>query len=288
MFNKVVFIRFLSVLFFGFYFSWLNPVLANENFKVFDATLYKNKPDLTPYGIEPATVIYGQFFWKNKKASDTLPDKADVTKLALANKDKTTIQILDIEHWKLRGSDYDVNKNLNKYLQVLRWYKETAGNNIVGYYGLPVGRDYWRAIKSENAKEYIEWRNENSKVIPLADEVDASFPSLYTFYNDPEKWVKYAIENIKEARRLNPGKPVYPFLWPKFHDSNFLLKGKDVPAGFWRLQLDTLKNHADGVVIWGGWDTVKTNKPFNWDKNAKWWSVTQQFINEHQLNISAP
>lgn len=256
-------------------------VFAVEKFFVYDGTLYKNKPNLKPYGFLPVTIIYGQEFWPAKKNMDSLPTKVNVSRIASKYKNMSNIQILDVEHWKLM-SEFDVNSNLSKYLQILRWYKSSAPRNQVGYYGLPIGRDYWRSISSKDSDQYKEWQKENDRIINLAREVDISFPSLYTFFNDPDRWVQYAIENIKESRRINPGKPVYPFIWPQFHDSSFLLKGKYIPADFWRLQLDTIRQHADGVVIWGGWDVVSTNKPIAWDGNAEWWKVTKQFLAEQQ------
>lgn len=31
---------------------------------------------------------------------------------------------------------------------------------------------------------------------------------------------------------------------------------------YWRLQLETVRQHADGIVIWGGWNG---NGPARWD-----------------------
>ncbi len=268
------------VIFLSLFFLGVGVANSGESFPVYDATLYNKKPDMKKFGIESATIIYSQSFWVRKIGMDSLPNQSIVRQVANKNKKITPIQILDVEHWKLEGSDFEVNSSLSKYIQLLKWYKLSANSNVVGYYGLPISRDYWRAINKKDSLFYKEWQKENERLIPLAKEVDISFPSLYTFYNDPEGWVKYAIENINESRRINPGKPVYPFLWPMFHDSSFLLKGKYIPADFWRLQLETVRKYADGVIIWGGWDTVKTNKPFNWDNNAEWWKVLTQFVAE--------
>jgi len=99
--------------------------------------------------------------------------------------------------------------------------------------------------------------------------VEVIFPSLYTFYNDQKSWDIYAKGMIEEARRYN--KPVYVFLWPEFHVSNRILKGKEIPAKFWRHQLELCRGLADGIVIWGGWQE-------RWKEDAPWWIETKAFL----------
>ena len=47
-----------------------------------------------------------------------------------------------------------------------------------------------------------------------------------------------------------------------------------IDADFWRLQLETVAEHADGVVIWGGWD-FDHNRPARWDERVPWWQATR-------------
>src|SRR5690606_26877227 len=100
----------------------------------------------------------------------------------------------------------------------------------------------------------------------LAAAVDIIFPSLYTFYDQPEQWQRYAIGNVAEARQY--GKPVYPFIWPQFHDS-----GAEIPSTFWRQQLETVYAEADGLVIW----SPARGRP-TWNPSAPWWQATTDFL----------
>src|SRR5262249_4133499 len=104
------------------------------------------------------------------------------------------------------------------------------------------------------------------------------FPSLYTYYPDQAGWVAYAKANLSEARRLAPGKPVYCFLWPQYHDSSTLAY-QFLPVDYWKLQLQTCRQYADGIVILGcvGKDG-KMNGWLTWDDNAPWWQATIQFV----------
>ena len=121
---------------------------------------------------------------------------------------------------------------------------------------------------------YEDWIKGNERLNELADHVDAVFPSLYTFYNNPAGWEKYAIENLKEARKS--GKPVYAFLWPTYHNSSAELNGTHIDGLFWRKQLDICKQYVDGVVIWGGWQV-------KWDPQFEWWKETIKFM--ESLNV---
>ena len=189
----------------------------------------------------------------------------------------SSFAVIDIEHWALRGSSEVVTDSLQKYLMVLEWFRKSAPDFSVGYYGIPPLRDYWRAIKDHTTQDYISWVNENDAIAPLTTAVDNFYPSLYTFYPDQDGWKRYAMAQIEEARRVGKGKPVYVFLWPQYHDSNRLLGGRYLPEDFWQLELETARQFADGVVIWGGWD-LKSNRPAKWDDNARWWKVTKDFM----------
>jgi len=115
----------------------------------------------------------------------------------------------------------------------------------------------------------------NNTFQPVANAVNVVYPSIYTFYTDQEGWKKYAIAQVAEARRLAPGKPVYAFIWPRYHESNKALNNQYIAADFWRFQLETLYQVADGVVIWGGWQEP-------WNERADWWIQTQAFMQSHE------
>lgn len=257
-------------------------------FYIFDGTLYSNKPDLSAHGIRPLRIIYGQEFgpdWFNKP--DLLPPLETVQAVARQAQQNGIPVVLDIEHWPLNGPPDVVQSSLQKYMTVLTWFRNAAPSIPVGYYGSPPIRDYWRAIKALASQEHKAWMGENDKLSPLADAVVVLYPSLYTFYPDRAGWRTYAVAQIAEARRYAGGKPVCVFLWPQYHDSNPTLGGTDLPANYWLLELQTAKEYADGIVIWGGWD-LKINKPMVWDENSPWWKITKAFISSETKVPSAP
>ncbi len=251
--------------------------MPEKTFVVFDGTLYTNKPDLSQYGIQPITITYASQFGNEWfKDAARLPDKESVQRVAREAEKKASHVVIDIEHWPLKGDSRQVQESLSKYMTVLHWFKGAAPGLAVGYYGAPPLRDYWRAINSPTSKEWRSYSEENDRLQPLAGAVDILFPSLYTFYTDQGGWVRYAYGQIAEARRCANGKPVYVFLWPQYHDSNRTLAGTFLPADYWRLELETAKQYADGIILWGGWGN--NNRPAKWDEDAGWWKVTKDFM----------
>jgi hypothetical protein len=260
-------------------------LLPPKPFLVFDGTLYSNKPDMSTHGIRPITIDYtGKFGTEWYKHADRLPDIQVVQAVAREARLKGHPVVLDIEHWPLDGSAALIQDSVRKYNTVLEWFQAAAPGISVGYYGAPPVHDYWRAIKDNSSQERRSWMAENDQARALAGAVDVLYPSLYTFYPDEAGWRKYAIAQIEEARRYGGGKPIYVFLWPQYHESNQRLGGQYLPEDYWLLQLQTAREFADGIVIWGGWGS--DNRPAKWDDRAPWWKATKEFMETVDRSIS--
>lgn len=253
---------------------------SSMQFRVFDGTYFTNKPDLSVYGIEPLNLVYeGGVF---QTSSTDMPPPSALRRLSAECMAAKGITVLDVERW------VGLPNAAQLFAGLITALEQFSPGLKLGYYsGIPEN-DYWRAISGPSSAGYVKWQQENSQLQTVADQVDYLFPSLYTFYNDPKGWVAYAEANIAEARRLAKGKPVYAFLWFDYHNSNPVLGGTQIPPDFWRLELDTVKRLADGVVIWGGGG--------NWDSNAPWWQETINFLtrlhmaqtNSHLVTPEAP
>jgi len=256
---------------------------VSRPFVVFDGTLYKNKPALNAYNVRPITVVYeGRLFVANQLPA-AMPPEAIVRSVAYELRDSPDPVVLDIERWPLKGDGPAVQSTVGKFLSVLSWVKSEAPSVPFGVYGTVPVQDYWRAIRNPTSAEFRSWQQDNDRLEGISDRVDALFPSVYTFYPDRQGWVTYAIAQIAEAKRKAKGKPVYAFLWPQYHESNRLLGLRPLDPDYWELQLNTVYQHADGVVIWGGWGA---NGPESWNEEAPWWQVTKQFM--MRIDTSAP
>lgn len=251
---------------------------ARKPFVVFDATLYKDKPNLWTYHMRPLPIVYEWRFWPGAASSQPIPAEDVVRKLAGEHRAVAQPLVIDIERWPLKGDTADVQSTVNRFSSVLSWVKSEIPSVRIGLYGTVPLPDYWRAIRDPRSAEYRSWQRDNDRLEAIVSQVDALFPSIYTFYPDRQGWVIYAVAQISEARRKAHGKPVYAFLWPQYHESNLLLSHRPIDPDYWELQLKTVYEHADGLVIWGGWGD---KGPEPWDETAPWWQVTKRFLLSH-------
>jgi hypothetical protein len=239
---------------------------ARQSFLVFDGLLYGGKPDLGALGMLPIRGI-------NPPAGVIHPsDVADDGQVRATLKTLhgySGAVYLDYEIWPtFHASAAEVSQNVEKLKQVVQIAHEAVPGARIGYYDVIPCSDYWGLVNNDQTK-IKEWKDCNARMGDLAQGVDIVMPSLYTFYNDPHGWDIYAAALLQAARRY--GKPVYAFLWPEFHVSNRFLKGQNIPANFWRHELEFCRTRADGIVIWGGYQ-----KP--WDDQAAWWLETKAFL----------
>ena len=246
------------------------PSYNLEAFPVFDTMLHRGKPEAAVLGLLPMEIVYTGSLWPQSESREE-PYGPAIRNVAGTLKNLEAPVIIDIEHWHVRNEpDSIIQKNITKLMRVADIFREERTELSFGYYSVLPIRDYWTPVGGDAAK-IQEWHAANAGLLGLAEHLDAVFPSLYTFYEDRDGWETYARANISEARKY--GKPVYPFLWFEYHDSNQNLKGTTIPSEYWRLQLDLCKELADGIVIWGGWQR-------DWKESDAWWVETKKFLRE--------
>lgn len=250
------------------------PAATARAFTLFDATAYERKPDLSVFGVRPMPNLTAHRFWVDAKVDDGLPDEKLTREVGAEIVRRGTPVVIDIEHWELQGSQREVSRSIAKYVRTLQWLR-SAGPMTIGMYGLMPLRDYWRALQAPDSPAYRAWQKENDALAPIAELLDFQAPSLYTFFDDRDGWVRFATENLREARRF--GKPIYPFLWPQYHESSKIRGLEPIEPDYWRRQLQLVREHADGAIVWGGWD-IGQNAPMTWTDDMPWWRETQAFL----------
>ena len=244
---------------------------SRGQFRVYDMLSFRNKPDLSRFGLLPGNGD-GAFWAGDDHARDSVPAEAIRREIARF-RDYRGLFYVDIEEWPLyNATDAQREANIAKLLQVADIVRETAPGLQFGFYAVLPENVYWPLVEGRpNDLQHYQETVRRTEV--LARKVDVIMPSLYTFYDSPSDragWEKWARIVLTEARRY--GKPVYPFLWPRFHNSNEKLGLHPVPGDYWRMELETVRRYADGVVIWDGGSDV------SWDENAEWWQQTKQFL----------
>jgi hypothetical protein len=251
---------------------------SSKSFKLYDSIGDKNKPDLKKYGFTFVRSIPANQLWPPDNTDKSKPDLVWIKKFAELLPSNLSILNLDIEHWQLNNQPKtDTNRNIDYLISIADTIRKKRPDLNIGYYSLLPIIDYNNVVSSNQGK-LSQWRTENKYLSKLSNHVDTIYPSLYTFNTNRTDWKKYAVKNIKEAREY--GKPVIAFLWPQYHGSNLLLRHDHIDKEYWRTQLETVYEYADGVIIWTPWGKEQSE----WDSNSGWWKATLEFIEKHQLN----
>jgi hypothetical protein len=259
--------------------------LLHETFGLYDSLLFIGKPDLSHYGLKRSRTVYEAELWPPKRS--VTPNEAVVrSKADAVLSEGVTAEvpvILDVEQYSvdvrldpshINPDTSTVDANILKLKQVIGWFTDEAPTLKVGFYDIaPVEGFPITGHQPANDTELAIWKMANSYLIPFVTHVDALYPSLYTSYTDPAKWAADAQRYISEAKRIGPGKPVRPFIWPQYHDvMRRPLAGTYIDYDYWMLQLTTIRNAgASGIVLWGGYQT-------QWDDTQDWWHATLDFI----------
>lgn len=248
----------------------INPVppICTNDFQFFQAFIYRETPNLSAFSLQPSRVVYAQEFWP-VGAARTNPNITYINTVLIPRlrNERRTAFIIDIEHWGLA--------DISKLQQVVDALRRGLPGIKLGFYGVFPERQYW-VFNRNLAGEMAAYQQRNAQWKPLAAKVDFVVPSLYTFYTDRAGWVRYANGMIDAARIY--GKPVYPFIWPQYHDSNATLRWTYIEADFWTLQLQTVYGRADGFDLWGGLDQSGNVGSWSIASAAPWWNATVYFM----------
>jgi len=244
------------------------PTPSGE-FTIFEDINYRGRPDLqAEFGMVPLKVHYESAFFDNRRrAGDgdySLPANSRIVQAA---RSAPNYSCIDIERWwSFSDNDLD-DRAAPAYEHVAEVYDDALDpGDLFGFYStIP--------IRSLNKIGQPDWKETNDRLKGLGDLVDMTFPSLYALVDDDERWPDYARANIAEAKRIAPGKPCYPFLWPVYHPNAKAKKGRPIPPHIWRRQLEICREFADGVVIW----TLSKTKTIDFKDIPPWWQETVDF-----------
>jgi len=217
---------------------------------------YVDKPDTAPSGLVGANIIYESDIWPGGGDYGVLPDQATFDAIVRAHLTQPGPVVLDIEDLPLTGPPARVTARLTVLETLADWTRAVAPDRMVGYYG------YHTLTGIATAHE--------AAARQLAAHVDAFYPSMYTFDDDQSAWAAKAAAEVAEDRALGPGKPIFIYLWPQYHDKT-ARQCQYLDAQYWTFELQTARSLADGVVIW-------SPQRFDWDTASGWWSATQEFV----------
>lgn len=136
-----------------------------------------------------------------------------------------------------------------------RWAKEKFPAIPVGIYGpQPFRRDYW-GVSGKDAQQIDGTHKTDAELWRhIEPAVDFCIASIYCFYDTPGS-VYYMAANVEENHQRmsqSGNKPVYAYLWLRYHNSNAKLRNKEVDD-YLAESMAVLPFFcgARGVVLWG-------------------------------------
>jgi len=222
-------------------------------FQVYDNMFYSGKPNTGPFGLIPSNIAYEADIWPNgaTASSETvLPSRSSFDAL-MATKAKAGPLVLDVELLGLNSA-----QNEQVLATLADWVHQDWPGKVVGYYGT----NTLTGVSPQNLVYAQE----------LATHVDVMFPPMYTFNTDESAWATLAATEAAEARSIAPGKPVYFYIWPQYHQGTPMADQYLTPA-YWTFELQTSQGIADGVVLWSSSSEA-------WNDSDGWWEATQAFM----------
>jgi hypothetical protein len=229
---------------------------TRRSFTVYDNIFYRGKPNTAAEGLVPSNILYEAVIWPHNKNYGEPPPREAFASMVREHAANPGPLVIDIERLPVKGSPEVARHNRQILSKLADWARSAAPGKMVGFYG-------------SNTLTRVPPANLGEARI-LADHVDAMFPPAYTFDDDRAAWADRAEKAAAEARALAPGKPVYFYLWPQYHD-NTPKQFQYVDAAYWKFQLETAHRLADGVVLW-------SPSKFAWDNSSGWWTATREFM----------
>jgi hypothetical protein len=243
-----------------------------NTFRAFDGLLHSSKPASRLLGLEPIVAVSN--IWRLSSQQQHVDEHGIIT--ALSRLPNGTEHIFfDIECWPLLHVPQATrDESILKFMKVAEITRSFNPSLKFGFYNILPAHTYWPLVTSQFNDEYDEWRDANNALVPLGRMVDYVFPSLYTYYADRSGWIKHCEKSLDAARVF--AKPVLPFLWFEYHDSNRELRNREVESLAWQEELQFCRRSADGVVLWGGYQR-------NWSEKANWWRLAKSELGIHPL-----
>lgn len=261
--------------------DFIKPVTEIKPFKVYANLEYTQIPDLSVFGIKPIVVI------DEKEISAGIIDKIhhpDSIKIAsvakeIAAKNPTIPVCVDAPSW-IQDRMSNNEAMLSRFEMVSKVFKDNSKSNPLLFTQVsPTSLSSMRVNSSNFFTNLGGWKiSAVNTTSNLSEFVDILLPASYAVDNDTITWKREFYLTIREARKVNRGKPVYAHFTTEYINNNENFDGAYTPVSesTWLCMLNAAYNLCDGVVF--------TNKiKMKWSDNFGFWKATQNFLKQKQL-----
>ncbi|EFK33067.1 Uncharacterised protein [Chryseobacterium gleum] len=241
-------------------------------------------------GEEVGFLDEGQFISRTSDKYLFLPDllEKEINR-GIPDKNQKGVVYIDLEmpfDDMLGEDDKSAMKAMDYCLKVLRFAKKARPNIKFGLYAIP-----FTSVWSPNDEFYAK----QNKFAPLLKECDIFFPSLYTFYSNPAAVLangNYLENNLNGLIKLGVAykKPVYVFMWHRYHNSNEKDGMKEISDKIWKEQMETVASQnvngkfVDGILWWGA-DAYFYERPEAENMRKEFKGTLNNFISHNDESI---
>lgn len=236
---------------------------------MFESMAYANKPAIP--AVRPIHIVYSNNLWKNTDQSQ--PPSSTLLQTytsSLLDSGYLGPVVIDIEQWPVHT---DSTKR-QWLLDIMAAFKSANPLWEIGNYAIAPVRNHTASLMPTEHASYLAWEQTNQAANEIAKQSDILFPSLYTMTTDMDRWSTYAVQNVIQAKKYWPQKPIIPFLWPQYHNGVPSIGLQYIDPYFWKHQLMIVYQLCDGCILWKNW----TNPLQEWDYAFPWFQPTWEFI----------
>ena len=147
-----------------------------QRFRVFDGTLYQNKPSSGVGEMEHLKILYAGSIWGKNLLLNEVPSEARIEQFLAEKVDLSDLIVLDLEQWDVTGSDAEASLSISKLAETQRLFRKHAPDRLFGFYGLLPIRNYHCPQKPPYNTCHGTWRYQNDRLAAFAKSTDALFP----------------------------------------------------------------------------------------------------------------
>lgn len=262
-----------------------------KDFKVYDAIMFANKPDLYKEGLSKINMIYEDSILSYnakfpKVANERLLDYAKL-KRTFGRVDVKYPICLDIESWNLNRKS--LQKSVPKYVKILQNFNKNFPKSDIGLYGvlpyadLNLYMDKAPFNKNKSQNWNLNWNIINNNLGAISKNSTVAYPSCYTRSKDKNLWLSAFLAQINQIKKINPSIKINAFLWPQYYAPGSDYNDQEIDKDFWNFQLETAYKYCDAIVIWASPFKTKNREINIWNSKSDWWLATKNFIENKNI-----
>jgi hypothetical protein len=275
-----------------------NLCQAQNAFQLYHCMVDLEKPQkdvMKKFNITEAVLLDGRYIDPNNTGKIDSVSLTRAINQFFPSASSTGLGLLDLEDENYKsirreaGSKVPFNTALAEYMKMIRIAKRLRPLVQWSMYNVPYVTYY---------DKNDEWQNQEKFLMPLLEMVDVLTPALYDYYPETTTFADdkaYFSDNLQVALRLGEllKKPVYPYIWHRWHDSNQKDGLNLIPKKEFNDDLNYILSasynswQVSGLIWFGAQSYFHTIKPGLADEDVKRVGGSKKYVKENTLTIYA-